>query len=53
MKILDGPAVYFNTEKDINAQIAKLLIITDKKLKDNFKNKKYIDLRYGDRVYYR
>ena len=53
MKILDGPEIYFNTKKDTNSQIAKLLVIVNEKLKDNFINKEYIDLRHGDRVYYR
>ncbi len=53
MKILDGPEIYFNTEDDVNSQIAKLMVIVGEKLKDDFVNKEYIDLRYGDRVYYR
>lgn len=53
VKILNGPEIYFNTRENINKQIAKLLVITGNKLKDNFEDKEYIDLRYGDRVYYR
>jgi cell division protein FtsQ len=51
--LLDGPEIYFNIQEDISNQIAKLLVIVNEKLKDNFANKTYIDLRYGDRVYYR
>lgn len=53
MALVDGPTVYFNTNEDQEKQIKKLLIIKEEKLKDDFKNKNYIDLRYGDRVYYR
>ncbi len=48
-----GPMVYFNINEDINKQIKKLLIVKDEKLKDEFKKKDYIDLRYGDMIYYR
>jgi cell division septal protein FtsQ len=51
MKILDGPEIYFNTKEDVNGQITKLMIIVNEKLKDDFINKEYIDLRYGDKVY--
>ncbi len=53
LKLLEGPEIYFNTKEDIKKQIAKLLVIVGEKLKDDFINKEYIDLRYGDRVYYR
>jgi hypothetical protein len=48
-----GPAVYFNIEEDIDKQINKLIIIKNEKIKKDFNKKTYIDLRYGDRVYYR
>ncbi len=51
--ILAGPQVYINIENDIDKQINKLLVIKNEKLKDNFVNKTYIDVRYGDSVYYR
>lgn len=50
--IQNGPLVYFDTAKDASAQINKLIIIKEK-LKNDFNNKQYIDLRYGDRVYYK
>ncbi|MFA4833557.1 MAG: FtsQ-type POTRA domain-containing protein [Patescibacteria group bacterium] len=53
MALAEGPTVYFNTNEDQEKQIKKLLTIKEETLKDDFKNKSYIDLRYGDRVYYR
>lgn len=52
IKINQGTEIYFNTKEDMDKQINKLMIIITEKLKDNLNNKKYIDLRYGDRVYY-
>lgn len=49
----NGPKVFFNTEKDAVEQISKLLIIKLEKIKNDFAKKEYIDLRYGDSVYYR
>jgi len=53
MALAEGPTVYFNTKEDQEKQINKLLAIKKETLKNDFKNKSYIDLRYGDRVYYR
>lgn len=52
MNINQGTEIYFNTEEDMDKQISKLTVIIAEKLKDDLNNKKYIDLRYGDRVYY-
>jgi cell division septal protein FtsQ len=52
LSVINGPQIYFNTTADINEQISELIIFIDRKLKDNFKNKDHIDLRFGDRVYY-
>ncbi len=51
--ILAGPQIYININNDIDKQINKLLVIKNEKLKDDFANKIYIDVRYGDSVYYR
>ena len=51
--VIGGPKIYFNTDKDIDKQINKLIALITEKLKDDFLHKEYIDLRYGDRVYYR
>ena len=53
IKLINGPKIYFNTEEGITKQINKLLVIKEEKLKNDFDSKEYIDLRYGDRVYYR
>ncbi|MFH1822692.1 MAG: cell division protein FtsQ/DivIB [Patescibacteria group bacterium] len=53
MVIISGPQVYFNIEEDLTKQINKLLVVKKEKLKDDFNKKSYIDLRFGDRVYYR
>ncbi|MFZ4648661.1 MAG: cell division protein FtsQ/DivIB [Patescibacteria group bacterium] len=48
----DGPFLMFSLKEDLNKQLNKLITIRQEKLKDNFKNIKYFDLRYGDKVYY-
>ncbi|MDD5071804.1 MAG: hypothetical protein PHQ42_03655 [Patescibacteria group bacterium] len=53
MSLADGPTIYFNTNEDQEKQIRKLMAIKEETLKNDFKNKNYIDLRHGDRVYYR
>ena len=52
LSLINGPQLYFNTTADMTEQINKLIIFIDRKLKDSFKNKNHIDLRFGDRVYY-
>lgn len=52
MSINQGTEIYFNTKEDMDKQISKLMVIITEKLKDDLNNKKYIDLRYGERVYY-
>jgi len=51
--IQGGPMIYFNINEDVNKQIKKLLVTKNEKLKDEFNKKDYIDLRYGDMIYYR
>ncbi|MGP8320890.1 MAG: cell division protein FtsQ/DivIB [Methanosarcinaceae archaeon] len=53
IKLLNCTELYFNTEQTQEKQINKLLIIINEKLKNDFCNKQYIDLRSGERVYYR
>jgi len=50
VKLINGPKILFNFKKEMDFQIKKLLTIKEK-IKDEFKNKKYIDLRFGDGVY--
>lgn len=49
----NNPYLIFTTEEDINGQFDKLNIIKNERLKQDFNKKIYIDLRYGDRVYYK
>lgn len=58
-----GPVIYFSfteeektgdfLEKQINDQLDKLVVLVKFKLKEEIKSKVYLDLRYGDKVYYR
>jgi len=48
----NGPEIYFNTEEPADKQINKLIIVKNEKLKDDFADKSYINLKFGDRVYY-
>ncbi len=53
MAIQAGPVIYFNINEELDKQVSKLVIIKNERLKDDFDKKSYIDLRYGDKVYYR
>lgn len=52
VKIKEGPQIYFNVNKDIKAQLENLILVKNDKIKDNFNNLEYIDLRYGDKIYF-
>jgi len=51
VKFKDGPLVYFNTKTPAKAQIERLVLVKNDKIKDNFNKTNYIDLRYGDRIF--
>ena len=51
MAVLAGPKIYYNIKMSAAEQTAKLDLIIKNKLKDEFKNKTYIDLRYANNVY--
>lgn len=53
IKIENGPLLYVNTQENLDKQIDKVLIIKEEKLGDDFFKKYYIDVRYGESVYYR
>ena len=53
MKIFEGPEVYFNVNGDTQSQSEKLLLLKNEKLRGALYDKKYIDLRYGDMIYYK
>lgn len=51
-KILNGPQIYFNVNNSINDQLDNLMLVKNNKIKDNFNRLEYIDLRYGDTIYF-
>ena len=53
MKIFEGPEVYFNVNENVESQSDKLKLLRNEKLGDELYNKAYIDLRFGDMIYYR
>jgi cell division septal protein FtsQ len=50
-KIENGPIAYFNTKNDPEGQFKKLILVKDE-LGDDFWNKSYINLEFGDKVFY-
>ena len=48
-----GPVVYFNLQENVDKQVAKLLVLIKEKLRSDLDGKEYIDLRYGDKIYYK
>ena len=51
IKLNNGLEVYFNVKNDCDEQI-KSLFTLEKEIKNELQGKKYIDLRYGDKIYY-
>jgi len=52
--INNGPKIFFNVEEDLGAQFKKLEVLISEKLKgDKLNNLEYIDLRFGEKVYYK
>lgn len=49
----DGWQIYFDVSGDIDKQINNLALTLQEKIKDNTMNLEYIDLRFGERVYYK
>jgi len=54
IQINNGPVLIFNTESDLNKQLVKLETIRRQELRDGalFNSQRYLDLRYGDRIFY-
>jgi hypothetical protein len=50
--IASGTLIYFSTKEKIQTQTDKLETVVKQKIKNDFLKKKYIDLRFGDMVYY-
>ncbi len=51
VKFKDGPAALFNTKNDAGEQVTDLALVKKEKIRDNFSKIKYIDLRYGNRIF--
>ncbi len=54
IQITSGPILKFNTEDSIDKQLTKLEVVRKQELSDGrvFNSQKYLDLRYGDRIFY-
>ena len=54
IQITNGPIIKFNTEESVDKQLVKLETLRRIELSDGktFNSKSYIDLRYGDRIFY-
>lgn len=50
--VIKGPVLLFNLKEDMDKQLTKLYAVINEKLKEDFTKKSYIDLRYGDKIYY-
>ncbi len=48
----EGVKVVFSTKESFEQQIKKFLVVKRERLKEDFKNKKYVDLRFGDKIYF-
>jgi cell division septal protein FtsQ len=48
----EGPLISFDAKGDIDRQLNRLFTLKTQKLKDDFTEKKTIDLRFGDKIYY-
>lgn len=53
MQVAGGPAVYLDRETEAENHIQKLLLLKERKLKQDFWKKEYIILKYGDRIFYK
>lgn len=51
--LVNAPMVFLNTKAQAADQINKLIVLYKDELKSEFAKKSYIDLRYGDMIYYR
>lgn len=52
VKIKEGPQIYFNVNNEAREQLENLILVKNNKIKDNFSMLEYIDLRYGDKIYF-
>jgi len=53
MDLANGPNIIFNTKEDLLKQVNKLIIIRQEQSDDEFLKLEYIDLRFGDLIYFK
>ncbi|MDX9779162.1 MAG: FtsQ-type POTRA domain-containing protein [Patescibacteria group bacterium] len=53
MDLANGPNIIFNTKEDLLKQVNKLIIIRQEQSDDEFLQLEYIDLRFGDLIYFK
>ncbi len=55
LKVIFSPnvIVFFSTDQPLGSQLDRLQLLVQQELKDDFKKLSYIDLRYGEKVYYK
>jgi len=52
--INNGPEIFFNIEEDLGLQFKKLKVLISEKLKgERLQKLEYIDLRFGEKIYYK
>lgn len=51
--LASGPNILFNVKEDLDKQLNKLVIIKQEQEPEQFNALEYIDLRYGDRAYFK
>lgn len=52
VNLKEGPFLLFSIKEPQEKQLNKLIILRKEKVKEDFKNIKYFDLRFGDKVFY-
>ncbi|HKK54007.1 MAG TPA: FtsQ-type POTRA domain-containing protein [Patescibacteria group bacterium] len=50
-QVVNGPILYLNINNEVGSQVRNLVILKENKLNDNFFQRSYIDLRYGNRLF--
>ncbi len=50
----EGPVLYFNSDLSAEEQVFRLrVVLSDKELSGSYLNLRYVDLRFGEKVYFR
>lgn len=49
----EGPQINFSSKNDIEVQLNNLIVLKNNKLNGDISNLEYIELRYGERIFYR